>query len=737
MNLPATLTSWARTASDKSEVVAACMVFVVVAMMVIPVPAAFLDVCIAFNMTLSALLVVIAVLLPAPLAFSSFPAVLLISTLFRLSISVSTTRLILLDGYTGHIVEAFGEFVIGGNVAVGIIVFLIIAVVNFIVVTKGSERVAEVAARFSLDGMPGKQMSIDSDLRAGVIDQHEAKSRRQRLERESQLFGAMDGAIKFVKGDAIAGFIIVFINLLGGLTIGMMQKGMDFATAGSRYSLLSVGDGLVALIPSLMVSIAAGMIVTRVGKGDAQSNSVASDMAKEIVGNPRALLIAVVFALAFAAIPGMPGAVFIGMACSLALPWYFLRHSLLTTDSSVEHVLPVAADFQQRVNDVEAPPRIRPLIVQLSGALAPAQKTILENICRTARNRLLEQYGVNVPKLEFRSSAQTTTHHACLYMHEVPMLNFSLREGQHLIRQWGASNPTAVNETTESQTAANAIATDSVMPAQAPQYGDAVQSQAPADVSGSSDALARFITRLEEPLRGSVLYLVHREHVADFQAAGYQLETWESYLVESLIDCLLTHAKSIFSAQELSNWLLAQESLYPDVVKELQRVLPNARLHEILLRLLSERVSILNFEAIAACLTEWASRERDLVILSEHVRMALGAQICHSASHAGVVHGYVISPELEATVRQALRQTSSGSYLDLDDETRNALIRHIHATVPFYLASGAMPVLLAPADCRRYVRRLYDQSMSWLQVISFSEVPPHVNVTVVGEVGGV
>jgi type III secretion protein V len=467
---------------------------------------------------------------------------------------------------------------------------------------------------------------------------------------------------------------------------------MDFATAGTRYSLLSVGDGLVALIPSLMVSIAAGMIVTRVGKGGNESNSVASDMARELVGNSKALLIAVVFALAFAVIPGMPSAVFVGMALSLAVPWYFLRHALLSAEGARDAQAPVAANFHQRVEDIEAPPRIRPLIVQMSAGLSASQRGVLENISRTARNRLLEQYGVSIPKIEFRQGSNSLAHQASIYIHEVPMMGFSLLEGKQLVCQWG--------------------------------------DQTDADHKPVFE-------RMDEPLRGSRLYLVKDAETVALSQRGYQFESHESYLVELVVDCLLTHAKAFFSAQELSNWLTSQEALYPDVVKELQRVIPNTRLHEILLRLLSERVSILNFEAIASCLTEWSSRERDLVILSEHVRMALAPQICHAVSHEGVVHGYVISPELEATVRQALRQTATGSYLDLDDETRNALIRHIHESIPYRLASGAMPVLLAPSDCRRYVRRLYDQSITWLQVLSFSEVPPHVSVNVVGEVGGI
>lgn len=263
------LNRFARLASARSEVVGASLIILMIVMMVIPLGPGVLDVLLAINISVSVVLVISAVLIETPLAFSSFPALLLMTTLFRLSLTISTTRQILLEGDAGHIVQTFGEFVVGGNVAVGLTIFLIISVVNFLVITKGSERVAEVAARFSLDGMPGKQMSIDSDLRAGLITQTVAKQRRSDLEKESQLFGAMDGAIKFVKNDAIAGLVITVVNLLGGLTVGMIQKGMTFSEAGSVYTILSVGDGLVAIIPSLMVSIAAGLIVTRVTKGEA------------------------------------------------------------------------------------------------------------------------------------------------------------------------------------------------------------------------------------------------------------------------------------------------------------------------------------------------------------------------------------------------------------------------------------------------------------------------------------
>lgn len=292
-----TINKFARLASARSEVVGASLVILMVVMMVLPLSPMMLDILLAVNISIAILLAISAVLIETPLAFSSFPAILLMTTLFRLSLTISTTRQILLEADAGHIVQTFGEFVVGGNIAVGLTIFIIISVVNFLVVTKGSERVAEVAARFSLDGMPGKQMSIDSDLRSGLINQSMAKQKRANLEKESQLFGAMDGAIKFVKNDAIAGLVITGVNLLGGLAVGMLQKDMSFSQAANIYSILSVGDGLVAIIPSLLISVAAGLIVTRVTKGEEEGSSTASDMFKDLSRNSNALQISGVFCL--------------------------------------------------------------------------------------------------------------------------------------------------------------------------------------------------------------------------------------------------------------------------------------------------------------------------------------------------------------------------------------------------------------------------------------------------------
>src|SRR4051812_2931446 len=318
--------------ANRTDLFLAALIVCIIFMMILPLPTWLVDALIAVNMCIAAVLLMVAMYLPSPLAFSSFPSVLLVTTLFRLGIEIATTRLILLQADAGHIIETFGNFVVGGNLVVGLVVFLILTIVQFVVITKGAERVAEVGARFSLDAMPGKQMSIDGDMRAGVIDMDEARKRRTLVEKESQLYGSMDGAMKFVKGDAIAGLIIVAVNLLGGILIGTMQRGMSAAEAMKVYSILTIGDGLIAQIPALFISIGAGMIVTRVTTGDGPSN-VGRDVGQQILSQPKALLIGCAVMVGFGLIPGMPTVTFLILAAALASVGYTLSKGELRGSS--------------------------------------------------------------------------------------------------------------------------------------------------------------------------------------------------------------------------------------------------------------------------------------------------------------------------------------------------------------------------------------------------------------------
>ncbi|MEK9823117.1 MAG: FHIPEP family type III secretion protein, partial [Gammaproteobacteria bacterium] len=415
---------------ERQDVILAVFVVSVIFMMIMPLPTWLIDTLIALNMSISVVLLMVAVYLKTPLDFAAFPAVLLITTLFRLSISISTTRLILLNADAGDIVETFGEFVVGGNLVVGLVIFLILTIVNFIVITKGAERVAEVGARFSLDAMPGKQLSIDADMRNGAISQSEATTLRNRVAQESKLFGSMDGAMKFVKGDAIAGIIIVFVNMLGGLAIGTLQNDMTASESLNLYSVLSVGDGLVSQIPALLISICAGVIVTRVSDEGSTTN-LAGDIGTQIMAEPKAITIGAGMLLAFAMIPGFPTPVFLTLAAVLAIPAvnaYAKKRSgpvEVDTKAPLETlVAPQKAQLKRQDFVVEQDDIFSPtiqLLVELSGNLE--EHLVADNLraeINKARLQIYFRLGVSLPPIEVRRGEGLADNHYRIFVAEIP-----------------------------------------------------------------------------------------------------------------------------------------------------------------------------------------------------------------------------------------------------------------------------------------------------------------------------
>jgi len=440
--LQAALQGLALKAASRNDIVLAVMIVAIIFMMILPLPTLLVDVLIGMNMTLSAVLLMVAMYLPTPLAFSSFPSVLLVTTLFRLGISIATTRLILLQGDAGSIIDTFGNFVVGGNLVVGLVVFLILTIVQFVVITKGAERVAEVAARFSLDAMPGKQMAIDGDMRAGTIDMDEAKRRRRAVEKESQLYGAMDGAMKFVKGDAIAGLIIVAVNLLGGILIGMLQRGMTAGKAMQTYSILSIGDGLISQIPALFISICAGIIVTRVQSDEGPSN-VGKDIGSQIMAQPRALIIGGCIALGMGFIPGMPSFVFLLLGIPLIAMGIAMRprRQIDEKTGEITEVPALAASDSAARKPTrgdgtdEFVPTV-PLILDVADNLRTALKADeLNDELIKIRRALYFDLGVPFPgiQLRFNDRLDANTYHIVLT--EVPVAQGMLRIDQVLVRE--------------------------------------------------------------------------------------------------------------------------------------------------------------------------------------------------------------------------------------------------------------------------------------------------------------
>ncbi len=707
MSLLGSITSLAAKAAKKVEIVAAFLIIAIVFMLILPLPIILVDILIAINISLSCLLVIISLYLEGPLAFSTFPAVLLLTTLFRLALEVATTRLILLNGDAGHIVEAFGNFVAGGNLVVGMVIFLILTVVQFLVITKGSERVAEVSARFTLDAMPGKQMSIDNDLRSNVINGDEARKRRNDLAKESQLFGAMDGAMKFVKGDSIAGLIIVVINLLGGVSIGVLQKGMAATDALQKYAILTIGDGLIAQIPSILISLTAGMIITRVSNsksgGADDSNNVGREIIQQVFGQPRSLYIASGTMLMFAAIPGMPTEVFIVLAC-ISSSIAFLSNRINRGDVPADTANQDAGIREQPkdqhgqvvdvVKDAKTFVPIREYVLAFNSGWSrpsPAHPNIIQlvNSIRTAKNQLVQDFGFLMPKLHIDFHPSIAPDKYVFQIYEVPILSGSIQFGRHL-----CLNNISVLE-----------------------------------------ALNVPFTLIEDEPVGSTQIWVDDAHVPLLMETGVKTKSFENILTMRLFEQFLRTCKDFFGIEEMQRVSTGMDEVMPELSKELQRSIPIPKITEVFQRLSGERVSVRNVRLIYETLVEWGAKERDPIVLSEYVRMALRRQICHQFSQNGMITAFLITPETEEIIRGAIRQNSHGSFLALDPPVAKEFLDRVAEVYQEHIYDMIPPVILASQDIRRYVRKLIETDYFTIPVLSFSELSSDMKVQPIGKIG--
>lgn len=678
--------------TSRNDIVLAIFLVSIIFMMILPLPTWLVDTLIGTNMTLSAMLLMVAMYLPSPLAFSSFPSVLLVTTLFRLGISIATTRLILLQGDAGHIIDTFGNFVVGGNLVVGLVVFLILTIVQFVVITKGAERVAEVAARFSLDAMPGKQMSIDGDMRAGTIDMNEAKRRRSIVEKESQLYGAMDGAMKFVKGDAIAGLIIVAVNLLGGMIIGTMQRGMTAGKAVKVYSILTVGDGLIAQIPALFIAICAGMIVTRVQTGDAGPSNVGKDMGAQVLAQPKALMIAAIVAFGMGMIPGMPRAVFILLGFILgSIGLVLFRGTLTIVDQKTGEVTEVSAlqaatapaQKAPSTSDDEFAPTV-PLLIDVASHLKQSfDASVLNEELLKIRRALYFDLGVPFPGIQLRFNDNLPSETYTIMLAEVPVAQGKLRPDYVLVRE---------NE----------------------KNLDAMQIPYESDKKFLPNMPTTWVSTSLKDLLGK---------------AGISYLDPSQLLTYHLAFVLKKYSSDFIGIQETKFLLTAMEARFPDLVKETMRVMPVQKVAEILQRLVSEDISVRNLRTVLEALIEWGQKEKDSVLLTEYVRSGLKRHICHKySSGQNIISAYLLAPNVEETIRGAIRQTSAGSYLALDPAVGKRLVENIKTAVGDLGASTQKPVLLTSMDIRRYLRKMIEQDLYDLPVLSYQELTQEINI---------
>ncbi|RVU11988.1 EscV/YscV/HrcV family type III secretion system export apparatus protein [Methylobacterium oryzihabitans] len=682
----------------RNDLLLAFLLVCIIFMMILPLPTAVIDVLIAVNLALAAILLMAAVYLTDVVQLSAFPSILLLTTLFRLALAISTTRLILIQADAGHIVETFGRFVVGGNLVVGLVVFLILTIVNFMVITKGSERVAEVSARFSLDSMPGKQMSIDSDMRAGMIELDEAKRRRNKLEKESQLYGAMDGAMKFVKGDAIAGLIIIAVNMIGGIAIGTMQRGMPLAEALDRYSLLTIGDGLVSQIPALFVSMTAGFIVTRVASED--NADLGSDIAGQLVNEPKALLITAVILAVFAAVPGFPSVIFLLLAAAAGGGgWLIIRNRRRTATKARAGEMPSLAPALAPAGRMPALPGdeadaapvpsvsfalTTPLIVDIAASVRDAiRPDKLDREVAQVRRALYFDLGVPFPGIHLR-------------------LNEGLREGEYRI---------LVNEV---PVAAGLARPGSVI------------------VRESEANLRLFdipFERGDDFLPQTPSYWVSARHLPTLERAGLQVMTLSTMLTFHLAHVLKAHAAEFVGIQETMYLMSQMQKNFGELVREATRLLPTVTITDVLQRLVGEEISIRDMRTVLEALVTWGQREKDPIVLTEHVRSALSRYITHKFSGGqNIIPAYLIAKEVEDVVRNAIRQTSGASYLALSPDVHRQLIHAMRAAVGGGGQGAVNPVILVPMDIRRFMRKIVERDFPSLAVLSYQELTASANV---------
>ncbi len=663
-----------------SDVALVFGVIAIVAMMVLPLPIWLIDALVAVNICIGVGLVLIAIYVPSPVAFSSFPSVLMLTTLFRLSLSVAITRKILLEANGGHIIDTFGNMVAGGNLIVGLVVFLIITVVQFIVVAKGAERVAEVSARFTLDALPGKQLSIDSDLRSGLVDKDEAKRRRKHLETESQLHGALDGAMKFVKGDAIAGIVIIIINLLGGLGIGMMQRGMELGKAIHTYSILTIGDGLVSQIPALLAAVAAGLFVTR-SSGEENDKHLGAAIGRQISAEPRVPIIlgAVLFLMAL--VPGFPVLVFlsIGLAFLGFGLWNIRAGSPMLQKLFRSPVVakPATSTSAKPEAELDVPAA---LLLEIESSLldeANQQSISLQTKLDTLISDLRQRMGTPLPSIQIRklpseASNQRSERRYQLIAHGVRI----------------ATGAVPVAAAFRVNTENNAQSAD-LLPAWNGQFVAASDTRALA--------------------------------VADFLLKHVQM-------------ALARHLGAFIGIQETSNLINKFSREYPDLIKEMLRALPPQKIAEVLKRLVEEQVPVRHLRDVFEAITDASQREKnDVAVLAEWTRVAMKRHV--SAIFSGpdrVLRCVLVHPEFEDRLRGSIRNTPAGPQLAMDPETTLRFLEEIRKQRP---ANGEWDrVLLCTTDVRRYIRRLTESEFYELPILSYQELTPDLKVVRLGQI---
>jgi flagellar biosynthesis protein FlhA len=670
-------------------------VMVILAILIVPLPAMLLDVFLAASIILSVLILMVSLFISAPLEFTIFPTLLLIATMLRLALNLASTRLILANGHTGpgaagHVIEAFGQFVMGGNFVIGIIVFAILLIVNFIVITKGSGRIAEVAARFTLDAMPGKQMAIDADLNTGLIDQEQAKARRKALEDEASFFGAMDGASKFVRGDAIAGLLITFINIVGGIIIGVMQQNMSFGDAGRVYTLLTIGDGLVTQIPALIVSTAAGLLVSKSGVSGQASKALSGQLSK----NPKALGMSAAVMVILGLLPGMPLIPFWALAGGAAYLAFRIGKGL---DGDVAKQAIEQAQTAAKTGDVEEPIgaslKMDDLKIEIGYGLLPlvngenGHDRLTEQI-KALRKQLAGELGLVMPAVRILDNVQLDSNAYVIRIKEV-----EAGTGQVFPNAVMAMDPT----------------------------GGQVQ------LPGQ---------HLTEPTFGLPATWIDQGMREEAQLRGYTVVDAPTVISTHLTEVIKNNTADLLSFVEVQKLLKEISKEHQDLMKEMVPTqISTTGIQRVLQLLLSERVSIRDLGAILEAISEVAGQVRDPKLITEHVRSRLGRQIC--AQHTGMdgqLPIITLSPAWEDAFNQSLVGEAESRHLAMQPSKLQDFVLTMRDVFDAAAREGEMPVLVTSSIVRQYVRTIVERFRPSTAVMAQGEIHPRARLRNLGSV---
>ncbi len=670
-----------------SDILLAFGLIFMLGLLLIPLPAYMLDFLLALNITLAVLVLIVSLYIQSPLDISVFPGLLLITTLFRLGLNISSTRLILIDGYAGQVIESFGSFVVGGNYVVGFVIFIILIVIQFIVIVKGSGRISEVAARFTLDAMPGKQMAIDADLNTGLISEADARKRRDIISREAEFFGAMDGASKFVKGDAVAGLVINGINILGGFIIGVLQRGLSFSDALQTYTILTIGDGLVSQVPALIIATAAGFVVTRSAAGTALD----FQMKTQLFANPRVLGTVSGAIFLFALIPGMPTIPFLIISVVLGVSSYVSKKDIRTEgEGKAKEEETIEAEPAEE--KVEQYLQVDPIEVEIGyGLISLVDEkqggTLFQKISST-RKMIALDYGVLVPPVRVRDNLQLSPNEYIIKIKGTLVADFEIYPDRYL-----AMNPGMIDE----------------------------------QIAGIPTT---------DPAFNLQSYWINHEDKERAELLGYTVVDAISVLATHLQEALKKNFDKILSRQEVKQLLENLKKEYPAVVDDINPDSLNlGTIQKVLQSLLKEGIPIKDLVRILEALIDYSKTTKNIDVLTEYVRHSIGDTIANLyKDQNGIIHALAIGDQLEGMITRSLQsQKDSVVTLGLSPQVLRGLNQRLISELEKIFKLGYQPILITSAAIRPYFYRLINTSFPELIMLSYSELPANVEIEFIGK----